>query len=62
MFKCANCGTNFIHECKYWFDEKFYIKGSTRQLPFCSCDCGTKYYDENGFNKKSILKNVKGSN
>ena len=45
----------------YWFDEKFYIKGSTKQLPMCSCDCGTKYYDENGYNKMDVLKNVKGS-
>ena len=45
----------------YWFEEKWYIKGSTRQLPLCSCDCGTKHYEENGFNKQSVLKNVKGS-
>jgi hypothetical protein len=43
----------------YWFDEKFYIKGSTNQLPLCSCECGTTYYNDNGYNKKDVLKNVK---
>ena len=47
MFKCVQCEMPSI---VYWFDERFYIKGSTKQLPLCSCDCGTKYYGENGFN------------
>ena len=60
MFKCVQCEMPLNNmSIVYWFDEKFYIKGSTKQLPLCSCDCGTKYYDENGFNKKDVLKNVK---
>ena len=59
---CFQCKQPFIESsCKYWFDEKFYIKGSISQLPMCSCQCGVDYYDKNGFDKKSILKNVKGS-
>ena len=45
----------------YWFDEKWYIKGSIKQLPFCGCACGTKYYNENSYNNMEVLKNVKGS-
>jgi hypothetical protein len=48
-------------DVKYYFDEKFYIKDSKRLLPFCSCDCGTKYYNENGYDKMEALTNVKGS-
>jgi len=59
MLKCAQCETNFIHECKYWFDEKFYIKGSAKQLPFCSCKCGSEYYEKNNFKNQVVLKNVK---
>ena len=60
MFKCANCGTNFIHECKYWFDEKWYIKGSKRKLPFCSPKCSTRHYQEGDWINKEVLKGVKG--
>ena len=57
MFKCAQCEMPLNNmSVLYWFDEKWYIKGSTKQLPFCGCACGTKYYNENGFNKKIPLK------
>ncbi len=57
MFKCVQCEMPLNNmSIVYWFAEKFYIKGSTKQLPLCSCACGTKYYEENGFNKKVPLK------
>ena len=57
---CVQCKTMFpVEQCIYYFDEKFYIKGSTNQLPLCSCECGTTYYNDNGYNKKDVLKNVK---
>ena len=63
MFKCVQCEMPLNNmSIIYWFDEKWYIKGSIKQLPFCGCECGTKYYNENGYNKMEVLKNVKGSN
>lgn len=58
---CFQCHNPFpAEECKYFFDEKFYIKGSTRQLPFCSPKCSTEHYREGGWINKTVLKGVKG--
>ena len=63
MFKCVQCEKILNNMAiVYWFEEKWYIKGSTYQLPLCSCKCGVEYYEKNGYNKKDVLKNVKGSN
>ena len=64
MLKCSYCSTILPPDMdiKYYFDEKFYVKDSKKLLPFCGCECGTKYYNENGYNKMDVLKNVKGSN
>jgi len=61
MTECAYCKKVLLpmEEVKYYFDEKFYIKGSKNLLPFCSCECGTKYYNENGYNKMEVLTNVR---
>ena len=57
---CSQCHIPFEHECIYYFDEKFYIKGSTRKLPFCGPKCSTEHYNEGGWVNKTILKGVKG--
>ncbi len=64
MLKCSYCSNILLPnmDVKYYFDEKFYIKDSKRLLPFCSCDCGTKYYNENGYNKMEVLTNDKRYN
>ena len=59
MIKCANCDKEFMHECKYWIDEKFFIKGSKKQIPFCSCECSTNYYTKHNYLNKEVLKNVR---
>tara|TARA_B100001245_G_C22640982_1_gene315206 strand:- start:419 stop:565 length:147 start_codon:yes stop_codon:yes gene_type:complete len=46
-------------DIKYWLDEKYYVKDSKVNYPFCSCDCGTKFYNENNYLEKEVLKNVK---
>ena len=48
MVECAYC-KKIVNELevKYWLDEKFYVQGSKVNYPFCSCDCGTKFYNEN---------------
>jgi hypothetical protein len=48
-----------MHECKYWIDEKFFIKGSKKQIPFCSCECSTNYYTKHNYLNKEVLKNVR---
>ena len=58
---CVQCKTMFpVEQCIYYFDEKFYIKGSTRQLPFCGPKCSTEHYNEGGWVNKATLKGVKG--
>ena len=56
MTECAYCKKVLLpmEEVKY-----YYIKGSKNLLPFCSCECGTKYYNENGYNKMEVLTNVR---
>jgi hypothetical protein len=60
IVQCAQCekdvDTNTII---YLLDERYFIKDSVIKHPFCSCACGTKFYDENGFNKMDTLKGVK---
>ena len=62
MVECVYC-KKIVNELevKYWLDEKFYVQGSKVNYPFCSCDCGTKFYNENNYLEKEVLKNVKGS-
>ena len=60
MIECTYCKKTVNEvEVKYWLDEKFYVKDSMNNYPFCSCDCGTKYYNENGYDKMEAIKNVR---
>ena len=59
---CGYCNKSTIAELtKYWFQEAWYIQGSKKVIPFCSCKCGVDYYHDNGFLEKSVLKNVKNT-
>jgi hypothetical protein len=60
IVQCAQCNEDVDgDEIKYYLDEKYFIKDSNAIYPFCSCACGTKYYEENGYNKMDIIKGVK---
>jgi len=61
VFKCSYCSVELdsMMDIKYWLDEKYYVKDSKVNYPFCSCDCGTKFYNENNYLEKEVLKNVK---
>ena len=60
MVECAQCkkevDTDTIIYC---LDEKFFIEGSVIKYPFCSCACGTKFYDDNGYNNMDTIKGIK---
>ena len=61
MFKCSYCSIELdpMMDIKYWLDEKWFVKGSTNSYPFCGCECGTKFYNENNYIEKEVLKNVR---
>ena len=60
IVQCAQCNNDVDGgEIKYYLDEKYFIKGSNVIHPFCGCACGTKFYEENGYNKMDTIKGVK---
>ena len=60
IVQCAQCNKDVDGDkIKYYLDEKYFIKGSNVIHPFCDCACGTKYYEENGYNKMDTIKGVK---
>jgi|CoawatStandDraft_6_1074263.scaffolds.fasta_scaffold00467_15 hypothetical protein len=40
---CECCNKVIITDIKYWYEEKFFVKGSDRQLPFCGPVCSLKW-------------------
>tara|TARA_B100002019_G_C21205528_1_gene566428 strand:- start:532 stop:702 length:171 start_codon:yes stop_codon:yes gene_type:complete len=48
---CGYCDKTITTTIKYYFDERFFVKNSNKQIPFCNSECSTKwmtrekYYD-----------------
>ena len=60
IVQCAQCNKDVDTDTMiYLLDERYFIKGSVVKHPFCGCECGTKFYNENGYNKMDTIKGVK---
>ena len=40
---CGYCDKTITTTIKYYFDERFFVNNSNKQIPFCNVECSTKW-------------------